>query len=138
MLFCLVWGITFGRHHFWFLPNLTEDVGFFDSFRPLYKHDAVDRSKPEALTEKGEEKEDKEGEEEGKERKEGEKEEGEEKGSDKEGSGEGSEDNGYEIVDREEFIQKEEGEQEEDSQQEGEEEEEGEGEGEEQESKKTK
>ncbi|CAD7680937.1 unnamed protein product [Nyctereutes procyonoides] len=23
------------RHHFWFLPNLTVDVGFIDSFRPL-------------------------------------------------------------------------------------------------------
>ncbi|CAF98953.1 unnamed protein product [Tetraodon nigroviridis] len=26
-------------HHFWLLPNLTADVGFIDSFRPLYTHD---------------------------------------------------------------------------------------------------
>jgi translocation protein SEC62 len=27
-----------GRHHFWLLPNLTEDCGFFESFKPLYSH----------------------------------------------------------------------------------------------------
>ena len=31
--------MTGGRHHFWFLPNLTADVGFIDSFRPLYTHE---------------------------------------------------------------------------------------------------
>ncbi|KAI8796132.1 translocation protein SEC62, partial [Biomphalaria glabrata] len=41
VLFCCIWVLTFGKHHFWFLPNLTEDVGFFDSFRPLYKHELV-------------------------------------------------------------------------------------------------
>ncbi|RUS80292.1 hypothetical protein EGW08_011930 [Elysia chlorotica] len=41
ILFCCIWVLTFGKHHFWFLPNLTEDVGFFDSFKPLYKHDYV-------------------------------------------------------------------------------------------------
>ncbi|GFN91780.1 translocation protein sec62 [Plakobranchus ocellatus] len=41
ILFCCIWILTLGRHHFWFLPNLTEDVGFFDSFKPLYKHDYV-------------------------------------------------------------------------------------------------
>ena len=45
ILFCIVWGATFGKHHFWFLPNLTEDVGFFDSFKPLYKHDVVSGEK---------------------------------------------------------------------------------------------
>ena len=39
VLFALVWTITFGRHHFWILPNLTEDVGFFESFWPIYKHE---------------------------------------------------------------------------------------------------
>ncbi|CAL1528642.1 unnamed protein product [Lymnaea stagnalis] len=43
ILFCFFWVLTFGKHHFWFLPNLTEDVGFFDSFRPLYKHDVMGR-----------------------------------------------------------------------------------------------
>ncbi|XP_069069292.1 translocation protein SEC62 [Pleurodeles waltl] len=39
ILFLLIWLITGGRHHFWFLPNLTADVGFIDSFRPLYTHE---------------------------------------------------------------------------------------------------
>ncbi|XP_064611152.1 translocation protein SEC62-like [Liolophura sinensis] len=47
ILFCFIWALTLGKHHFWFLPNLTEDVGFFDSFRPLYKHDYYDGTKTE-------------------------------------------------------------------------------------------
>nr|XP_056705877.1 translocation protein SEC62 [Euleptes europaea] len=39
ILFLIIWVITGGRHHFWFLPNLTADVGFIDSFRPLYTHE---------------------------------------------------------------------------------------------------
>uniref|UniRef100_G3PXU4 Translocation protein SEC62 n=1 Tax=Gasterosteus aculeatus aculeatus TaxID=481459 RepID=G3PXU4_GASAC len=39
ILFLIIWVVTGGRHHFWFLPNLTADVGFIDSFRPLYTHD---------------------------------------------------------------------------------------------------
>ena len=39
ILFCLIWVVTFGRHYFWLLPHLTEDVGFFESFVPLYQHD---------------------------------------------------------------------------------------------------
>jgi len=39
ILFCVIWAVSMGRHHFWFLPNLTEDVGFFESFRPMYKHE---------------------------------------------------------------------------------------------------
>ncbi|XP_021369665.1 translocation protein SEC62-like isoform X2 [Mizuhopecten yessoensis] len=39
LLFCVIWTVTVGKIHFWFLPNLTEDVGFFDSFKPLYKCD---------------------------------------------------------------------------------------------------
>lgn len=42
ILFCAIWLCTGGKHHFWFLPNLTEDVGFIDSFKPLYKHDYID------------------------------------------------------------------------------------------------
>lgn len=37
IVFCLVWMLTAGKHHIWILPNLTEDVGFFASFYPLYK-----------------------------------------------------------------------------------------------------
>uniref|UniRef100_A0A182TJR5 Translocation protein SEC62 n=1 Tax=Anopheles melas TaxID=34690 RepID=A0A182TJR5_9DIPT len=42
ILFCLVWVVTGGKHHFWLLPNLTEDVGFFASFWPLYNHEYKD------------------------------------------------------------------------------------------------
>lgn len=39
VVFAVVWAVTFGRHHLWILPNLTEDVGFLESFWPLYKHE---------------------------------------------------------------------------------------------------
>jgi translocation protein SEC62 len=39
IIFVIIWGITFGRHHFWIFPNLTEDVGFFESFWPLYQYE---------------------------------------------------------------------------------------------------
>jgi translocation protein SEC62 len=39
LVFCVVWCITLGYHHFWLLPNLTEDVGFLASFWPLYKYE---------------------------------------------------------------------------------------------------
>ncbi|GJQ81756.1 Trp1 [Trypoxylus dichotomus] len=38
IIFCIVWVATIGKHHIWILPNLTEDVGFFASFWPLYKY----------------------------------------------------------------------------------------------------
>ena len=94
VLFAVTWLVTFGKHHFWLLPNLTEDVGFFESFKPLYKHDVCpgkkdktdkEKTNPEGTggtTEDGT-KEQEEGEE------------GEE--------GEGDNDNGYEMVDREEL-----------------------------------
>lgn len=36
IIFFILWTITFGKLHLWILPNLTEDVGFFESFWPLY------------------------------------------------------------------------------------------------------
>ena len=36
IIFAGVWIITMGKIKFWLLPNLTEDVGFFESFVPLY------------------------------------------------------------------------------------------------------
>lgn len=36
VIFSIVWAVTFGKYHLWILPNLTEDVGFFASFWPLY------------------------------------------------------------------------------------------------------
>ncbi|XP_056641475.1 translocation protein SEC62 [Diorhabda sublineata] len=39
IIFCLIWILTMGKHHLWILPNLTEDVGFFASFWPLYTYE---------------------------------------------------------------------------------------------------
>ncbi|XP_066997638.1 translocation protein SEC62 [Anabrus simplex] len=39
MVFCFLWLITFGKHHLWLFPNLTEDVGFLASFWPLYQYE---------------------------------------------------------------------------------------------------
>jgi len=36
ILFGIIWLMTKGRYHIWFLPNLLADVGFFDSFKPVY------------------------------------------------------------------------------------------------------
>lgn len=45
ILFTIVWVLTLGKVSFWLLPNLTEDVGFFESFRPTYKCDFRDAPK---------------------------------------------------------------------------------------------
>lgn len=37
-LFGLVWCLTWGRLHLWFLPNLTEDVGVLESFVPVISY----------------------------------------------------------------------------------------------------
>ncbi|KAG8284027.1 Translocation protein S62 [Homalodisca vitripennis] len=39
IVFCLLWMLTVGQHHLWLFPNLTEDVGFFASFWPLYQYE---------------------------------------------------------------------------------------------------
>jgi translocation protein SEC62 len=44
IVFCVVWLVTGSKHHFWLFPNLTEDVGFFASFWPLYTHEYKDGS----------------------------------------------------------------------------------------------
>ncbi|XP_060584523.1 translocation protein SEC62-like isoform X2 [Ruditapes philippinarum] len=61
IIFSLVWMVTLGKHHLWIFPNLTEDVGVIESFKPLYKHDIY----PPPEIEKEMEKEKKEQEEEG-------------------------------------------------------------------------
>ncbi|CAI6343191.1 unnamed protein product [Macrosiphum euphorbiae] len=38
VLFSLLWILTTGKLHFWLFPNLTEDVGFFASFWPIYTY----------------------------------------------------------------------------------------------------
>jgi translocation protein SEC62 len=45
ILFYLIWILSLGKHHFWLLPNLTEDVGFFASFWPLYQYEYKGKSK---------------------------------------------------------------------------------------------
>uniref|UniRef100_A0A914VZN2 Translocation protein SEC62 n=1 Tax=Plectus sambesii TaxID=2011161 RepID=A0A914VZN2_9BILA len=37
--FAVFWSLTLGKHHFWWLPNLTADCCFSDSFKPLYSHE---------------------------------------------------------------------------------------------------
>ncbi|XP_077344133.1 translocation protein SEC62 [Lithobates pipiens] len=54
ILFLIIWLLTGGRHHFWFLPNLTADVGFIDSFRPLYTHEYKGPKADQKKDEKGE------------------------------------------------------------------------------------
>ncbi|XP_064103641.1 translocation protein SEC62-like isoform X1 [Macrobrachium nipponense] len=39
IVFVIIWILTMGHHHLWLLPNLTEDVGFFASFWPLYHYE---------------------------------------------------------------------------------------------------
>jgi len=41
VVFCALWALTFGKHHFWLFPNLTEDVGFLASFWPIYQVNIV-------------------------------------------------------------------------------------------------
>ena len=36
VIFAVVWLVTWGSVHFTILPNLYEDVGFWDSFKPIY------------------------------------------------------------------------------------------------------
>jgi len=39
ILFVIIFVFSFGKHRLWILPNLTEDVGFFESFVPLYSYE---------------------------------------------------------------------------------------------------
>jgi len=39
LVFGIAWAVTFGKHHLWLFPNLTEDVGFLESFWPLYQYE---------------------------------------------------------------------------------------------------
>ena len=44
VFFAIVWVCTWGKHHFWLLPNLTEECGFFESFVPIYTHEYKGKS----------------------------------------------------------------------------------------------
>ncbi|XP_046584063.1 translocation protein SEC62-like [Haliotis rubra] len=103
VLFCLAWVASLGKHHFWFLPNLTEDVGFFDSFKPLYKHDYFGKDSKADKTKDKQSKEEKEKgkEENAEEAKKEEIEKDENSGSDKSENGE------FELVDKNELTEEE-------------------------------
>jgi len=45
IIFAGVWLITMGKIKFWLLPNLTEDVGFVESFIPFYTLDVTTKKK---------------------------------------------------------------------------------------------
>ncbi|XP_020812393.1 translocation protein SEC62 isoform X2 [Drosophila serrata] len=45
IVFTIVWALTGGKLHFWIFPNLTEDVGFFESFWPLYESNYTSEGK---------------------------------------------------------------------------------------------
>ena len=43
IVFGFIWCLTGGKHHFWFLPNLLADVGFFESFQPVMTYEVYDK-----------------------------------------------------------------------------------------------
>lgn len=142
-LFCVLWLLTLGKVHLWILPNLTEDVGFFDSFKPLYTYKFITKEDKENEKKKKEEKQKK------KKKQEQEANDSESEVNDKnEDQGEGQEEEGgeeeqngdqeFELVDREDLEEEQEEEDEEEQGEEGEETEEGEGNVTEEEDKKTK
>jgi len=51
ILFGLIWACTGGKHYLWILPNLLEDVGFFESFVPAYTWEVVEAKAVEAAPE---------------------------------------------------------------------------------------
>ena len=54
ILFGIIWALTRGKHHLWILPNLLEDVGFFDSFKPAYTWE-VKEDKKDTIEDKNDE-----------------------------------------------------------------------------------
>ncbi|XP_065358168.1 translocation protein SEC62 isoform X3 [Calliphora vicina] len=52
IIFTIVWAVTGGKLHFWIFPNLTEDVGFFASFWPLYESNYVSEEKSSSKSKK--------------------------------------------------------------------------------------
>nr|CAG4643481.1 EOG090X0D00 [Ilyocryptus agilis] len=59
LVFCLLWLVTLGRHHLWLFPNLTEDVGFFASFWPIWKYECKDKESSSKKDKKGKREKDK-------------------------------------------------------------------------------
>ena len=64
IIFSIVWVLTMGNIISGFLPNLTEDCGVIESFKPFIKHDVYDSTKElkEKAKQKRQEKEEEENE----------------------------------------------------------------------------
>lgn len=60
IIFAGVWLLTMGKIKFWLLPNLTEDVGFIESFIPLYTLELTNKKKTDKNNENKNDKDDKE------------------------------------------------------------------------------
>lgn len=98
IVFCLVWLVSLGKHHLWLLPNLTEDVGFVQSFIPLYQYEYKGDKKDGKSDKKSKKDKDSDKEEEEKESSDSNgNEEGSQDGS--EGSQHKGSDNGFEMLD---------------------------------------
>uniref|UniRef100_A0A7E4VT44 Translocation protein SEC62 n=1 Tax=Panagrellus redivivus TaxID=6233 RepID=A0A7E4VT44_PANRE len=46
ILFGIIYAASFGQHKLWVLPNLTEDCGFFESFKPFYSYEYCPNGAP--------------------------------------------------------------------------------------------
>jgi len=64
IIFAILFALSGGKLKFWIFPNLTEDVGFFESFRPLYDYTYTGKVRTKAKDSDDEEEDDEEEEEE--------------------------------------------------------------------------
>ena len=71
ILFAALFALSGGKLRFWLFPNLTEDVGFFESFMPVYDYTYTGKTKKKAKDSDDEESDDDESEDEGGEKKAG-------------------------------------------------------------------
>merc|ERR1712083_899766 len=59
-LFALLFALSAGKLSFWLFPNLTEDVGFLESFMPLYDYTYIGGNKGKKAKDSDDEEEDEE------------------------------------------------------------------------------
>ncbi|CAD6195847.1 unnamed protein product [Caenorhabditis auriculariae] len=60
ILFGIIWLLTMGQHKLWILPNLTEDCGVIESFKPFYTYEYCPRNSEGSKPSKGKKKSKKE------------------------------------------------------------------------------
>ena len=58
ILFAALFALSGGKLRFWLFPNLTEDVGFFESFMPVYDYTYTGKTKKKAKDSDDEESDD--------------------------------------------------------------------------------